>query len=134
MNFTPNDLAPIVEAYQAAQRKVRPAARALGMPRTFRRRLEATAALGLLGTRPVLPGFVLTRTSADLDESAAMRREWVQQERVAGEAFAVPGGLVVRGVSAYVDPAGRIVGRWIKTREGLDPLYVVAALKAGLEG
>lgn len=45
------------------------AARDLGISTaSFRGRLNAAAALGMLGTKPVLPGFVITKTSAELDE------------------------------------------------------------------
>ncbi|MFG1399810.1 helix-turn-helix domain-containing protein [Roseixanthobacter pseudopolyaromaticivorans] len=131
----PKDEAKAREAVEALARNPgnkSAAAREIGISRqAFRERLDSAAALGMLGTKPVLPGFVITKTSAELDENEEVVRQWVQQEPAPGEEFAVPAGHVVKGVSAYVDAENRIIGQWIKTREGeLDPLAIADAIKS----
>ncbi|MFG1462243.1 helix-turn-helix domain-containing protein [Xanthobacter sp. DSM 24535] len=130
----PKDEAKAREAVEALARNPdnkSAAARELGISRqSFRERLNNAAVLGMMGTKPVLPGFVITKTSAELDEAENVVRQWVQQEPAPGEEFAVPAGHVVKGVSAYVDAENRIIGQWIKTREGeLDPLAIADAIK-----
>jgi hypothetical protein len=47
----------------------------------------------------------------------------------------MPTGQVVKGVSALVDPDGRVKQQWIKTREDrLDPLQVVEWIKQAFDG
>jgi hypothetical protein len=78
---------------------------------------------GELGFKPVLPGFEIKTTAERIDGA------WVKQERAHGEAFEVPDGHLVKGVSALIDAEGRTVQRWIKTKEGgVDPRAFVEAL------
>ncbi|TIN82736.1 MAG: hypothetical protein E5X94_00505 [Mesorhizobium sp.] len=101
------------------------AARALGLTRNcFRGRLETAARRGMLGTKPVLPGFEIKSIATKEGDS------WVKQTREAGEEFAVPDGHIVKGVSALLDADGRTVQQWVKTREGeLDPLVLAERIK-----
>lgn len=107
------------------------AAKAAGIPRpTFQNRLERAAARGLLGTKPVLPGFTINKISTALDAQGSVLREHIQQRPDAGEPFEVPEGHVVKGVSALTGADGRILAQWTKTREGeVDPLAIAQALK-----
>jgi hypothetical protein len=118
------------EAYQQHGTK-QAAADALGLNvTTFKSRLLVAATRGLLGTKPVLPGFEINQTSTKLDADGNLVSEWVQQRPEAGEQFEAPAGHVVKGVSALVDPDGRVKQQWIKTREGrLDPLQVAESIK-----
>jgi transposase-like protein len=98
------------------------AARALGIgPRTterIRREIREEARRGKLGYKPVLPGFVLRETSAELDAGGAVKRTFVRQVREPGEEFQPIGGHVVKGESAFIDAEGRVIAKWVKTREG----------------
>lgn len=94
------------------------AARAAKVNRfTFADRLKIAARRGMLGTRPVLPGFEIKQTSAQLSADGELQREWVQQRPEAGGEFVVPDGHTVKGVSALLDPEGRVRAQWVKTRE-----------------
>lgn len=90
----------------------------LGIPRaTLQNRLKRAAERGMMGTKPVLPGFRLTKTTAVTNEHGDVVREFIQQRPDVGPQFEIPAGHSVKGVSAYVDAENRIVGQWIKTRE-----------------
>lgn len=114
------------EAYKAHGSK-RAAAMALNLPRkTFCDRLNTAAQRGMLGFSPVLPGFVVKETSTGPEG-----KQWVRQVREPGAEFAVPEGHMVKGVSALVDPDGRTLAKWVKTRSDseFDPIALAAALK-----
>lgn len=84
---------------------------------TLQNRLKMAAQRGLMGTKPVLPGFQIKKTSTQLGPDGELQREWIQQAPEAGETFEVPAGHTVKGVSALVGPDGRTVQQWIKTKE-----------------
>jgi hypothetical protein len=109
----------------------RKAAKALGIPRsTFMGRLKAAAKAGKLGFKPVLPGFEIKQTSAQLGAAGEVQREWVQQRPESGPAFDVPEGHSIRGVSALVDPDGGIRQQWIKTWRDETAASVIEAAKS----
>lgn len=111
------------------------AAAALGLDRgTFRGRLKHAAERGYLGTKPVLPGFAIKSTSTQIGPDGETQREWVRQAKESGEPFQAPDGHAVKGVSALVDAEGRVIQQWIKTREGNEPVDVIEACKAAMEG
>lgn len=120
-----------VDAYtQAGNHK--DAAASIGLNyQTFRSRLNIAAARGLLGTSPVLPGFSISKTTSVIGPDGETQREFIQQKPEAGEAFEVPGGHAIKGVSALVGADGRILQQWLKTRE--QPFDQVAAVKAAIE-
>lgn len=111
------------------------AARVAGVARTtMQSRYHSAARLGLLGTKPVMPGFEIAKVSTKLDEQGRVLQEHIQQRPERGGEFAMPAGHVLKGVSALVDADGRIVQEWRKTREGeVDPLAVAEWLKAAFE-
>lgn len=94
------------------------------------------AARGELGTDPVLPGYVIARTSTQRDGDGVVEREWVTQRRAPStEPFKLPPGQAVKGVSALVDGQGRKIAEWIKTdRERMSPADMVAAIREAFEG
>jgi hypothetical protein len=107
------------------------AAKALGLPRsTFRVRLKRAAERGMLGFKPVLPGYEIKRSSAQLDDAGNVHKEWVTQHKESGPAFVMPAGQVLKGVSAFVDADGRIRHQWIKTRTDSVAPEMIEALKA----
>lgn len=129
-----DELARLVAALDAAQGVLSHAAKALELPDTTARRWRDMAARrGMLGTKPILPGFEISRASAELDEAGNVHRQWVTQKPERGGPFTLPEGHVVKGVSALLDADGRVAAQWVKTREGIEPLDVVEALKSGLE-
>lgn len=86
------------------------AAEALGIPRsTFQSRLSRAAERGLSGTSPVMPGFAIKSVASKVDGS------WVKQTKEHGEAWTLPDGHSLKGVSALVDAEGRTVQQWLKT-------------------
>jgi hypothetical protein len=111
------------------------AARSLGLSRTtMQHRYHAAARLGLLGTKPVMPGFEIAKVSSKLDENGNVVQEHVQQRLARGGEFELPPGHIVKGVSALVDADGRTVQTWFKTREGeVDPLAIAEALKVAFK-
>ena len=95
------------------------AAEVLGIARTTASsRLQIASRRGLLGTKPVLPGFEIKSTSTQLGPDGETQREWIKQGPAAGEEYALPDGHVVKGESALVGADGRVIQRWIKTKEG----------------
>lgn len=101
------------------------AAEQLGIPRqTFNHRLTVAAERGMLGTKPVLPGFAIKSVASKAEDGS-----WVKQTKAAGEEFEVPAGHTVKGVSSLVDADGRTIQQWIKTRNEYAPQDIAAILK-----
>lgn len=100
------------------------AARAIGVARqTMQHRVHKAAQAGLLGFKPVPPGFeVSSITEGPRGTSVTMR-----QER--GAEFEVPAQHIVKGVSALVDAEGRTIQKWVKTKTDT----IVPALVTALE-
>lgn len=88
---------------------------------------------GWTGTDPVMPGFSIRKTTRQTDGDGTVQKEWITQAKAPGARFEVPAGHVVKGVSSLVDAEGRTTQTWVKTREGVDPLDVVADIKAAFE-
>jgi transposase len=98
------DAAAQAVEYFLRYRSKREAAKALGVDESsFYRRLRAASKFGMMGTKPVLPGYYLHRTSTQLGPNGELQREWIQQRPEPGDEFAVPDGHVVKGVSALLD-------------------------------
>jgi hypothetical protein len=109
------------------------AAEALGIPRqTFQHRIRAAAERGLMGTKPVLPGFRISQTTAVLGADGEVQREFVQQKPEHGAEFEIPAGHKIKGVSALVDADGRQIVKWVKTGE--DEAVRAATMRAAIEG
>jgi len=94
---------------------------------TLERRYKAgreAAMRGEFGTAPVIPGFEIAQVSS------GPNGEFIKQRPAAGEPFEMPAGHVLKGVSAFLDPDGRVRGQWVKTKQGeLDPDLLVAIFK-----
>jgi hypothetical protein len=89
------------------------AATLLGLPRnTFCSRLKIAAERGMLGTKPVLPGFRLSKTTTVLDGDGEVVREFVQQKAGEAEPYEMPEGFTLKRDSAYLDGEGRRIGGW----------------------
>lgn len=114
------------------------AAASVGMARTtFRDRYHTEVKQGSRGTKPVLDGFEITQTSAQLDAGGGVEREWVKQRPAHGDAFEIPDGHSVAGVSALVGADGRTIQKWVKTKAEPtteDIAEIIAARLADHEG
>ena len=71
---------------------------------------KKAALAGRLGTKPVLDGFEITQITS------TPKGDFVQQKPEKGDAFAVPDGHVIKGVSALVAGDGRTIQQWVKTQ------------------
>ena len=106
------------------------AARALGLNRvTFIHRLKCAAERGLLGFKPVLPGYAIKQTSTQEDSDGNVERQWIQQHKESGPRFTMPAGQVLKGVSALVDSEQRIRYQWIKSKADTCAPELIEALK-----
>lgn len=104
---------------------VRGAARLLGItPKAIRKRRFRLAERGMLGYAPVLPGFAIKSVASKVDG------HWVRQAREPGDEFATPAGHTVKGESALVDGEGRIIQKWVKTRNEYAPGDLAEVLKS----
>ena len=113
-----------VAAYEAAGRNQTHAAAALGLARSsLQERLRRAAERGLMGTAAVLPGYAIKSVAAKVGDA------WVKQVREHGEEYAVPEGHSVKGESALVDAEGRVIQKWVKTREEPSALDLAETLK-----
>jgi predicted phosphodiesterase len=118
-----------VAAYKASGGNQLRAAGALGISRgALQESIRAASRRGLLGTAPVLLGFRISKTTAVTNKDGDVVREFIQQKPELGEAFEVPPGHAVKGVSALVDADGRTIQQWIKTKEKTQT-DLIAAIK-----
>lgn len=132
---TDDELRAVVDACDKAGKNWAAAARMLGKARsTIQSQYAIAARRGLLGTDPVVPTFAISSISTQRGPDGETQREWIKQRPEPGEEYEIPAGHVVKGESALVDAEGRILNRWIKTREGVDALDVVEAIKAAFDG
>lgn len=124
---TPNDvLLATHAAYVANGENQTATAAALGVSReTVQRHIRQAAERGLLGTKPVLPGFRISQVTN------TPRGDFVQQKPEHGAPFEVPAGQKIKGVSALVDPHGREIIKWIKT--DADREAALAAMRAAVD-
>jgi hypothetical protein len=110
-----------------AEGSMRAAARFLGVDHTtVMKHKDRAAERGLLGYDPVLPGFAIKSVASKVGDA------WVKQTKEHGEEFEMPGGHVAKGVSALVDADGRVIQKWIKTREDGAPV-LLDGIKAAFE-
>lgn len=93
----------------------------------LKKRIRRAAERGLMGTEPVLPGFRIARVST------GPHGTHVTQKPELGDEFEMPDGQVIKGVSALVDPEGRVIQRWIKTRTDSVVPHLVQSLKSAFE-
>jgi len=109
--LTPTELARRLAAYQE-HGSYRKAAKALGLGKeTLRESLMRAAEQGKLGTDPVLPGFAIKSVASKQGDA------WVKQTREHGAVFDLLPGHQIKGVSALVDPEGRVITQWVKTNQ-----------------
>lgn len=105
----------------------RAASMASGIPReTLIYRLKIASERGLLGFKPVLPGFAVSQTTTLL-EGGEVKREYIQQKPEHGKVFEVPDGMTLKGVTALTDAEGRVIHQHIMARSGIDHRALIEA-------
>lgn len=121
-----------VAVYLANESNQSATAAALNIARsTLQNRLRRAAERGLLGTKPVLPGFRISQTTTEKDADGNLVREHIQQKPLRGDRFEIPDGQKIKGVSALVDESGREIIKWIKT--DTDREQTLALMQAAIE-
>ncbi len=118
----------LVEAVETRDRHstLKAAADELGLSwNAMNNRLKHAAERGMLGTKPVLPGFRISQVTN------TPKGDFVQQKPERGEEFKIPLGQRIKGVSALLDPDGREVLKWVKTGEDRD--FQSEAMQAALD-
>lgn len=115
------------DAYVASGYVKTVAAESIGVNyQTYLHRLREAARRGMVGTKPVLPGFHLSKTTTVLDKDGEVVREFIQQRPETGEEFQVPAGYRIKGESALVDANGNVINRWVKTSaDEIDPIEAI---------
>jgi hypothetical protein len=95
---------------------------------TISRYISLASQRGLNGFKPVLPGFRVSQITN------TPKGDFIQQKPELGEQFEMPAGHVAKGVSTLVDPDGRIIQQWIKTKlEDNVTAHLIEALKHAFE-
>jgi hypothetical protein len=103
------------------------AAAALGLSRSAtQNRLRRAAEMGLMGTKPVLPGFAIKSIASRTDDGA-----WVKQTKAPGEVFEVPEGFAHKRISNLSDGQGRTIARWDIVEQ--DKASSLAAMRAAVD-
>ncbi|MGF9567413.1 oxidoreductase [Neorhizobium sp. JUb45] len=122
MKTSPEELQRRADAYREHGTLVKAAA-ALGIKKSaLHDSIKRAAEVGMLGTKPVLPGFRISQITN------TPNGDFIQQKPEKGEEFEVPAGHTVKGVSALVDAEGRTIQQWVKTRnDGQDQASALAA-------
>ena len=93
--------------------------------------MRQAAERGLLGTRPVLPGFRLSKATAVTDANGNITKEFVQQKAGEAEPYEMPEGFTLKRDSAYLDGEGRRVGGWKISEPAKE--QQLAAMRAAVE-
>lgn len=118
-DFSPEELQLVASTYLRLNRSLQATERELDKSNSWLRpRLRHCGRLGMLGYEPTVPGFEVSQITTGPDG----RVRSLQQRPDKGDEFHVPPGHQIKGVSALVDPEGREIVKWIKTKEGHDSL------------
>lgn len=104
-------VAATLAAYLANDKNQSATAKAEGISReSVQRHIRLAAERGLLGYEPVQEGFAVKSISSKVGEA------WIKQVKEHGDDYSVPEGHSVKGESALVDAEGRIIQKWVKTK------------------
>lgn len=69
---------------------------------------------GELGTKPVLPGFVIRKITTQLDGDGNLKGESIQQAKAAGEVFEKPVTHTLAKITVQRDQEGRLIQDWTR--------------------
>lgn len=75
-------------------------------------------------------GMVIRRHSVTLSGDGEVRAQHISTRPDSGEVYEPPPGHLVKGESTLLDATGRVVRRWVKTRDGALGAGLVEALEA----
>jgi hypothetical protein len=110
--FTDEELRVILDALETCGGVKTEAAKKLGVSvDRVKRGVKRAAERGMSGYTSVMPGFRISQVTN------TPNGDFIKQQPERGEAFSVPEGHTIKGVSALVDPDGREIIKWVKTRE-----------------
>lgn len=129
------DAQAAVDTWRACGGNVTLAAERMGLARgTMQSRLDIAARYGmLLDHAPAMPGFEVSKVTITEGADGSLKGRSIVQRPQAGNAFALPDGHRVKGVSVLLDEEGRELARWVKTREGeTDPVALETAIREAL--
>ncbi len=134
--LTDDQIEEAAKAYTAAGGNRRAAADLLGMNvSTYANRLRAAAKRGLIGTKVVLPGYAISKSTDVIGPTGEVERQFIQQRPEHGDANPVPDGHSIRGMSSLVTGDGRTIQQWIKTRvDEPDPAEVAKKVREAFDG
>lgn len=108
--LTDEQLAETVAALNEAG-SVKGAARLLGIePSSLRYRRARCAERGLLGTKPVLPGYAIKSIASKTADGV-----WIKQTKAPGEEYETPAGQKLQAQSVLTDADNRVLLTWHKT-------------------
>lgn len=131
--FTPLTLQQKREALDAFAKhgSKKAAAEALGIAESsfnnrYRQGLDA-AKRGEFGTDHMIPGFEIASVSEGPNGKT------IKSRPQAGDEFVMPMGQVLKGVSALLNPDGRVLAKWIKTKGDPDIVDQIEAIKRAFE-
>lgn len=128
--ITDEDLQAAVAALRANGNNKAYAAHSIGMAlSTYKDRLKMAGRRGLLGYEPVVEGFEIKKISTQQDDAGTVTKTFVQQVPEREGVFELPEGHVIKGVSAYLDADGKVIGKWIKTKTDTIVPAMIEALK-----
>jgi hypothetical protein len=137
--LTDDVLRAAIVAVDAADGNLSAAARGLGISRTTlqvryyaaRARLSGIdwparkrAHRGEVGGPPIpaiaVPpdGFEIKENAGRYDANGNLKRQYVKTKQSPGDVFDPLPGQIIKGESALVDPEGRVLVKWVKTKEG----------------
>lgn len=106
------------------------AAAAAGLPwNTFAGRLRRAAERGMmLDAQPAMPGYRISQVT-----TAPGGKQTIQQRPEHGEVFEVPPGMALKGVTALVDPEGRVVHKHVMARADNGAANTLAILRTAVD-
>lgn len=117
------DLAATVAAYEATGRNQSATALAMGLAReTVQSRLKRAAERGLCGPVEAKPGYILKSIATKGADGS-----WVKQTKEPGPEFVPIDGHTIKGESALVDADGRVIQKWVKTKENAEQTAALSA-------
>lgn len=130
MTISIENLNRVVDAYYAHNENQTEAANFLGLSRTgFQYQLKQAALRGLMGTEPVLPGFVISESNTTTDEDGYVTRTSVKQKPEPGPKYEMIPNFLLKQRSTLSDGDGNIKLQWsIERPEAKSTADLIAAI------
>lgn len=93
-------------------------------------RLRVCSRMGLCGYMPVLDGFAIKQISTSTNPDGSAGKTYVKTAPERGAVFEPLAGHDIKAESALIDADGRLIQKWVKTKEGPSVVNTVEAIKA----